>query len=76
MKFVLSVIVVCIKTDNDLWVQESKVDRANLVVVGDQSTVGYWLWQNSKGLEDKKSGYHQLKFKITCYFVFHNTTLF
>ena len=52
MKFVLSVFVACIKTDNDLWIQESRVDRANLVVVGDQSTAGYWLWQNSKGLED------------------------
>ena len=33
--------------DHSLWVRESKVDRANLLVVGDVDTDGFWLWQNS-----------------------------
>lgn len=47
MRRALIAVIGVVYAGESLWIRESKVDRANLLVVGDVKTEGYWLWQNS-----------------------------
>ena len=46
-----------VAAEESLWERESRIDRANLIVTGDQTTVGYWLWQNSVECDHCRRGF-------------------